>query len=250
MTGVRGGRDVERRVGPVGEGNRLVGRPVGVVGLVGVADPHAHAVSVKAGVVGQAVDRGVGDQRGVIVGEHGAVLLDEVEQVGHQLQVRRDVGVVPEEVHVVEGEFDHVGHAVAQRVAAGRHTKAALVAVAEAWPAVATAGSPRSDVAAVMAIGSRPNRPSTRMLSPNRRSFENMKMTVSVGGYLRRPHLKPRRTLRVLSTASVAFVLASGDRGDGRQGPAVGEGLLPEALEGGGVTVGRRGHIAGRYSRC
>ena len=50
----------------------------------------------------------------MVVGQERAVALEEVEQVGHQLQVGRDVRVVPEEVHVVERERHHVLDAVAQ----------------------------------------------------------------------------------------------------------------------------------------
>jgi hypothetical protein len=42
------------------------------------------------------------------------VVLEEVQQVRHELQVRRDVGVVPEEVHVVEAKLDDVLDAIPQ----------------------------------------------------------------------------------------------------------------------------------------
>ena len=42
------------------------------------------------------------------------LLLDEVEQVRHHLEVRGHVRVVPVEVHVVEGDLDDVLDAVAQ----------------------------------------------------------------------------------------------------------------------------------------
>jgi len=50
----------------------------------------------------------------VIVREERAVLLEEVQQVRHLLQVGRDarVGVVAVEMRVVELEIDHVLHAV------------------------------------------------------------------------------------------------------------------------------------------
>jgi hypothetical protein len=61
----------------------------------------------------------VRDQRGVVVGQERSVVLEEVEQVRHHLQVGRDVGVVTEEVHVVEADLDHVLDAVAQMACAG-----------------------------------------------------------------------------------------------------------------------------------
>ena len=61
------------------------------------------------------------DQRRVVVRQDGAVVLEEVQEVRHQLEVGRDVGVVPEEVHIVEADLNDMLDAVA---------KAALVALA------------------------------------------------------------------------------------------------------------------------
>ena len=44
--------------------------------------------------------------------------IKEVQQIGHHLQVRRDVGIVPEEMDVIEPELDHVSNAVAEMAAA------------------------------------------------------------------------------------------------------------------------------------
>ena len=98
---------------PVRERGRRVGRPVGVVGLVRVRQRLAMPVAVQTGVDRQAVVRRVRDQRRVRVREHGAVLLQEVQQVRHLLEVGRDVRVVPREVDVVEDDVDHVRDAVA-----------------------------------------------------------------------------------------------------------------------------------------
>ena len=118
VTGVRRGRGVEDGVGPVGEGTRRVRRPVGVVGLVAVADRHAGPVAVQPGPGGQQVISGVGDERGVVVGQERPVAPEEVQQVGHHLQVGRDVRVVAEEVDVVEAELDHVLDPVSEAAAA------------------------------------------------------------------------------------------------------------------------------------
>ena len=121
--GVPAGRHavrVEDRVGPVGErggdGGGVEGavRAVGVVGPVAVGDRHALPVAVQPGIGGQDVVGGVRDERRVAVAQEGAVVLEEVQQVRHHLQVGRDVGVVPEEVHIVERELHHVLDPVAE----------------------------------------------------------------------------------------------------------------------------------------
>ena len=48
------------------------------------------------------------DQHGVVVRHQYTVVLDEIEQVRHLLEIRGDVGVVPSEVRVVELDVDHV----------------------------------------------------------------------------------------------------------------------------------------------
>ncbi len=117
---VRGCRGVEDRVRPVGERASLIGRAVGVVRLVGVADRHARPVAVQAGEGGQQVIGGVRDERGVVVGRERAVVFEEVQQARHHFQVRRHVGVVAEEMDIVEGELDDVLDPVAQAAAAAR----------------------------------------------------------------------------------------------------------------------------------
>ena len=117
MTRVRVRRGVVHRVGPVGERAGRVGRTVGVVRPVAVRDRHALAVAVQAGERGQQVVRGVRDQWRVVVGQKRAVTGEEVQQVRHHLQVGRDVGVVPEEVHIVERQLDHVLDAVPELAA-------------------------------------------------------------------------------------------------------------------------------------
>src|SRR6185369_17104034 len=80
-------------------------------------------VAVQAGERGQDVVAGVRDERRVVVGQERAFAGEEVQQVRYLLQVGRDVRVIPEVVHVVEHERDHVLDAVAQvarRVGGGR----------------------------------------------------------------------------------------------------------------------------------
>jgi hypothetical protein len=114
VAGIRRAGCIEHRVGPVGEGTGRIGRPIRVVGLIAVGDRHPLPVPIQAGQGGEDVVRGVGDQRRVVVRQHRPVLLDEIQQVWHHLEVRRNVGVVAEEVHVVKRELDHVLHPVAE----------------------------------------------------------------------------------------------------------------------------------------
>ena len=114
VPGVRGPGRVEDGIGPVGEGARRVGGPVRVVGLVAVGDRHAVPVAVQAGERGQDVVAGVRDERRVVVRHERAVAGEEVQQVRYLLEVGRDIRVVPEVVHVVEHERDHVLDAVTQ----------------------------------------------------------------------------------------------------------------------------------------
>ena len=58
-----------------------------------------------------------------------AVVLDEVEQVRHLLEVGRDVRVVPQEVHVVELEVDDVLDRAVLRLKLQDRSAAAAVAV-------------------------------------------------------------------------------------------------------------------------
>ncbi len=118
----RRARRVEDRVGPVGERASRIRSPVRVERPEAVRDRHPLAVAVKTGQRCQDVVRRMRDQRRVVVREHRSVALDEVEQVRHHLQVRRDVRVVPEEMHVVERELDHVLDPVAELARGGRST--------------------------------------------------------------------------------------------------------------------------------
>ena len=129
------------RVGPVPEhavepgrrGRRAV-RP-GVVEAEGVADRDAHLVAVLAGELLQDVGAGVRDQPGVLVADHRAVAGDEVEQVGHLLQVARHVRIVASQVDVVEHDAHDVLDTVAlavQVAAGGPGARAGRVAGADA----------------------------------------------------------------------------------------------------------------------
>jgi hypothetical protein len=55
----------------------------------------------------------------VAVGEHDAVVLQDVEQIGQLLHVGGDVGIVAAQMHVVELQMDDVPDAVAERATGG-----------------------------------------------------------------------------------------------------------------------------------
>ena len=69
---------------------------------IAVCHRHAHAVPVGTGQHRQDIGRGMRDQRRVVIAAHRAVVLQEIEQIGHLLEVRWHVGVVPPQVHVIE----------------------------------------------------------------------------------------------------------------------------------------------------
>jgi hypothetical protein len=50
----------------------------------------------------------VRDQYGVVVREHGAILLHEVEQMGHLFEIGRHVAVVAPQMRIVELDMDDV----------------------------------------------------------------------------------------------------------------------------------------------
>src|SRR6266545_2384277 len=62
----------------------------------------AHPVGVDTGKRCQDSGGRMRYQRGVVVRQQGAITLDEVEQVRHLLEIRWDVGIIPQEVRVVE----------------------------------------------------------------------------------------------------------------------------------------------------
>ena len=108
------------RAGPVGERALRQHAPIGLVGLVRIRQPLAVAVAVQAAVVRDRVVGGVPDQRRVVVREHRAVRCDEAGERRHLLEVGEDVRVVSVEVHVVEGDLDHVLDAVRELTVCGR----------------------------------------------------------------------------------------------------------------------------------
>ncbi len=69
---------------------------------IAVRHRHAHAVAIGAGEHGENIGRGMRDQRCVVVAAHRAIVLHEVEQVGHLLEVRWHVGIIPPQVDIVE----------------------------------------------------------------------------------------------------------------------------------------------------
>ena len=121
----RAGRVVDRRR-PVGERDPGAGRSGRREVAEAVRDGLPHPVGVDARQRRENPRRRVRDQDGVVVREQRAVAADEVEQVRHLLEIRRDVAAVPQEMRVVELNRDDVLDAVREvAVAAGRRRRAA-----------------------------------------------------------------------------------------------------------------------------
>jgi len=65
-------------------------------------------IAVGVGERGDDVVRGMRDERRVVIGEQHSVALEELQQIGHLLQIRGHVRVIAAQVHVVELDLDHV----------------------------------------------------------------------------------------------------------------------------------------------
>jgi hypothetical protein len=101
-------------VGPVGEGAGEF--RAGAVEIENrIADRHAHLLAIDAGERGQDIHRRVGDERRVMIGEQRALLLHEMQQIGHLLEIRRHFRIVAAQMDVVELDIDDVLDAVAMR---------------------------------------------------------------------------------------------------------------------------------------
>src|SRR5579862_5344581 len=96
-------RDIRHQVGPVEERRGEVDiRRARPEYAEAVGDEYSGVVGIQTRLRRQNVIGRVRDQDRVVSGIERPVVLDEIEQVGHLLQVRRDVGIVAREVHVVE----------------------------------------------------------------------------------------------------------------------------------------------------
>jgi hypothetical protein len=112
--GLRLPRKCGERIRPIGEGGHAVGRPVRIEIAQAVADRYAEFVAIDAGQRGQDIDRGMRDQRRVVIGEERAVALQEIEQVWHLLEVGGDIRVVAPQMDIVELDMDDVLDLIAQ----------------------------------------------------------------------------------------------------------------------------------------
>ena len=104
----RRGRRVEDGVGPVGEGDSKAARAAGVEVAEAVGDWDAVLVGVDPGQSREDVVSSVRDQGRVMIREDDTIVLDEVQKAWYLFQVRRDVGVVPREVRIVERDVDYM----------------------------------------------------------------------------------------------------------------------------------------------
>ncbi len=95
-------------VRPVLERGREADRAVGPEVVVGVRHGLPVPVRIEARERAQDPAPRVRDQNCVVVRVERAVVLQEVQQMRHLLEIRRDVRVVPQEVDVVELQIDDV----------------------------------------------------------------------------------------------------------------------------------------------
>jgi len=65
-------------------------------------------VSIHARERGDNVVRRMRNQGRVVVGIEHSVLRDEVQKMGHLLEIGGDVGVIPREMNIVELDEDHM----------------------------------------------------------------------------------------------------------------------------------------------
>ena len=117
-------RERRNRICPVGERGREAVPERHVALVVGKLVPDDEAVGHRLAVLvrvnprqgGQDVVRRMGDERSMVVGKEGPVVFEEIQQIGHLLQVRRNVGDVALEVHVVELNKHNVADLAAGRI--------------------------------------------------------------------------------------------------------------------------------------
>jgi hypothetical protein len=100
---------VGQYIRPIGEGTRETGDPSLLVEQAEVVtDRDAEFVAVYAGQRRQNIDRGMRDQRRVMVREQRAVVLEKVQQIRDLLKIGRHVRVIAPKVDVVELDVDDV----------------------------------------------------------------------------------------------------------------------------------------------
>ena len=65
-------------------------------------------VGINARQRGDDVIRRMRLQRGVVVGHQHPIIRDEIQQIGHLLQVGRNIRVIADKVNVIELNINHV----------------------------------------------------------------------------------------------------------------------------------------------
>ena len=104
----RAGVRVKERVGPVRERNAEVAGPVRIEVAETVAHGHAMTVTIHASQRGEDIGSGVRNKRGVMVGQNRPLAFKKVQQVGHLLEIGRNVGVIADEMRVIELNIDNM----------------------------------------------------------------------------------------------------------------------------------------------
>ena len=106
---VQGGRgNVRNQVRPIEKGRREERRAGRSEIAKTVGDEDARVIGIQPGLRGENSIGSVRDKDGVIPSIKRAILLYEVQQVGHLFQVGWNVGIVAREVHVIEFHVHHM----------------------------------------------------------------------------------------------------------------------------------------------
>src|ERR1700687_1631089 len=101
---------------PVQEGAAEADAAVRLEETVAVGNGNSHAVAIDAGLGGENIGRGVGNQRRVMIAADRAVALNEVEQVRHLFEIGRNVRIVAPQMHVVENDMNNAFDLTAWRI--------------------------------------------------------------------------------------------------------------------------------------
>jgi hypothetical protein len=100
-----GRRDVRNKVGPIEERGGKIDASETAAGAEHqevVGDEDSFVVRIEAGLGGQDIICGMRDEDRVVASVECAVLLDEIEKVGLLLEVGRDIGIVANEMLIIE----------------------------------------------------------------------------------------------------------------------------------------------------
>src|SRR2546421_1937534 len=101
-------RGVEKRRGPVSEGNSKIACAIRVEIAEAVTDWYTVTIAVDTCQRCQNIGCRMCDQRCVMIGEQHPVIRHKVQQVWHLLKVRRDMWIIAHKMYVVELDIDYM----------------------------------------------------------------------------------------------------------------------------------------------